>query len=126
MKSQDDGTLFAVRGKIMPVRVPTTIRRVPLLMASVEKHGDHDLSFNRSSSHNLLYPDGREVFTIPGKPAEFFQLDTYKDEIGKPYNRITLYLMTKDELDTASEEEFSDQIPETSKISHSEGPSDAS
>ena len=125
MKSRDDGTLFTVRGKTMPVRVPTTIRKVPLLMASVEKHRDHDLSFNRSGSHNL-YPDGREVFTIPSKPTELFQLDKYKDEIGKPYNRITLYLMEKDELDTASEEEFSDQIPETSKASHIQGPCGAS
>eukprot|EP00794_Sanderia_malayensis_P012404 gene12404-13689_t len=94
-----DGTLSAVKGKTMSLRVTTTIRKVQLLTMGMDKHGGHDQNFNRFSDYTIVYPDGREILTIPGKPAESFQLDRYKEEGGKPYNRITLFLVGRNELE---------------------------
>ena len=45
MKNRDS-ILFTVKGKTMSLRVPTTIRKVQLLTMGMDKHGDHDQSFN--------------------------------------------------------------------------------
>ena len=57
MKNQD-GTLSAVKGKTMSLRVPATIRKVQPLMMRMDKHGDHDQSFNRFGNYTIVYPDG--------------------------------------------------------------------
>ena len=44
----------------------------------------------------LVYPDGTEVKTIPGS-SERFTISRYKEEIGKPYCRIKLFLCPKDD-----------------------------
>ena len=43
------------------------------------------------NSHKLLYPDGTEVKRLK-ESDEAFSLHGYKAELGKPYNRLTLYL----------------------------------
>ena len=42
-------------------------------------------------SYKLLYPDGTEVKQLK-ESDEAFSLQGYKAELGKPYNRLTLYL----------------------------------
>ena len=34
--------------------------------------------------------------TLPGQPEEEFTVRKYKEDLGKPYNRITLYLCPKE------------------------------
>ena len=50
-----------------------------------------DLSLYGPSSFTLLYPDRTEVKYLPGG-TEPFALQRYKEELGKSFNRITLYL----------------------------------
>lgn len=53
-----------------------------------------DLSLYGATSFALLYPDRTEVKCLPGG-TEPFTLQRYKEELGKSYNRITLYLCKK-------------------------------
>ena len=99
------GTLKPVKGKIMMVRVPVCIRKLELLNKGIEKHSAHDRSFDRFASYALVYPDGTEVLTLPGQPTQLFQLDKYKEDIGKPYNRITLYLVEREMLEMNREDQ---------------------
>lgn len=90
--------LKPVRGKTLPVRALPSVNKVELLGKCVDKHAAHDRSFAPCQGHTLVYPDGTEVVTIPGKPTESFTLERYKNEIGKPYNRITLYLALRSDV----------------------------
>ena len=74
------------------LRTVPTINKVKLLEKSIDKHAAHDRSFAPYQEYTLTYPDGTEIFTIPGKLNKSFTLERYKNEVGKPYNRITLYL----------------------------------
>eukprot|EP00794_Sanderia_malayensis_P001017 gene1017-338_t len=98
MMRWQNGSLRPIKGKTMAVRVPTAIRKVGLLQISVDKHGNHDRNFDRFGDYTLAFPDGAEILTIPGKPTELFQLDKYKEEVCKPYNRIILFLVHRNEL----------------------------
>ncbi|XP_033111382.1 uncharacterized protein LOC117112418 [Anneissia japonica] len=43
----------------------------------------------------LLYPDKSEVHFLPGSEDEIFSLQRYKEELGKTYQRISLYVCLK-------------------------------
>ena len=103
-------TLKPVRGKTLPVRTVTTINKVQLLEKSFDKHAAHDRSFSPYQGHTLTYPDGTEIFTIPGKPNESFTLEKYKEEVGKPYNRITLYLALRSDLHAIAASDTADEL----------------
>ena len=49
-----------------------------------------------------MYPDGKEELFLPGIPTTRFQLDFYKEELGKPYSQIVLYLRSTCEFDNFS------------------------
>ena len=87
----------------MMVRVPAWVRKLELLNKGIEKHAAHDRNFDRYGDYALVYPDGTEVLTLPGKPAQLFQLDKYKEDFGKPYNRITLFLVERETLEVNKE-----------------------
>ena len=90
-----NGFFKPVKGKAMTVRVLSDIRKVPLLSKALEKHSAHDRSFDPNEDYTLAYPDGTEVLTLPGQPAQIFQLGKYKEDVGKSFNRITLYLIQR-------------------------------
>lgn len=46
----------------------------------------------------LLYPDGTEVITVPGTQRPF-TLEAYKAEVGKPYQRITVFICLKSDFE---------------------------
>ena len=48
----------------------------------------------------MVYPDGTEVLSIPGKDDVLFTLEGYKQELCKAYNRITLYLANPKDVST--------------------------
>ena len=88
-----DGELKVIRGSSLPLKVLPSIGAEELLRKGAEKmvKFNSDLSLYGSSSFTLLYPDRTEVKYLPGG-AEPFTLQRYKEELGKSFNRITLYL----------------------------------
>ena len=107
------------------VSVPPYADVSEVIKKAVEKHS----RFNRKLSDNpeeyyLLYPDKTRVDKLPGM-EEDFTVERFKEELGKPYDRITLYLckvtdfgnnMTSELAkvlgDVASEDEIEDTIIE--------------
>ncbi|CAI5646155.1 unnamed protein product [Oreochromis niloticus] len=60
----------------------------------------------------LLYPDGTEVITVPGTQRPF-TLEAYKAEVGKPYQRITVFICLKSDFEDVGENsDLSDSDPE--------------
>ena len=99
----------------MPIQVPVAIRKLELLSKSIDKHADHDRRFQGYGDYALVYPDGTEVLTLPGQPSALFQLDKYKEEVKKPWNRINLYIIFIDRptLELHNQDEhFDDLDPE--------------
>ena len=47
-----------------------------------------------SNEYVLLYENGEEALFLPGSKKEFFSLERYQQELGKDFNRITLFLCT--------------------------------
>ena len=90
------------------VRVPTTIRKLDLLKVSYEKHCAHDRNFDKEALYTLVYPDGTEILTLPDHPNRIFQLDEYQKDVGKSFNRITLFLLKR------SDQELYNQLQQDS------------
>lgn len=89
---------------------------MPLLVKALDKHSAHDRNFDPNEDYTLGYPDGTEVLTLPGQPSQIFQLDKYKEDIGKSFNRITLYIVRRDLLNDGNE---SDDAEFSSESFHS-------
>ena len=92
-----DGQLKSVRGSNLPLKVSPCIRKDELLQKGTEKM----IKFNKGlTSHPeafmLLYPDRSMVHYLPGS-EEMFSLEKYKEELGKSYQWITLFLCLKTE-----------------------------
>jgi hypothetical protein len=98
------GELKPMKGKSKMVRVPVTIRKLDLLKVSYEKHCAHDRNFDKEADYTLVYPDGTEILTLPDHPNRIFQLDEYQKDVGKAFNRITLFLLKQ------SDQELYDQL----------------
>ena len=94
--------LKRVRGKKLPLKVKTTINYDNLKKRAIEKHSHHDQSFCGLEEYVLLYPDGKETLFLPGITSTRFQLDSYKEELGKPYSQIVLYLCSTSGFDNVS------------------------
>ena len=90
------------------VWVPATIRKLDLLRVSYEKRCAHDRKFNKEALYTLVYPDGTEVLTLPDDLNRMFQLDEYHKDVGKSFNRITLFLLKR------SEQELHNQLQQDS------------
>ena len=94
--------LKPVRGKKLPLKVKTIINYEDLKKSAIGKHSHHDQSFCGLEEYALLYPDGKEALFLPGITSTRFQLDSYKEELGKPYSQIVLYLCSTSEFDDVS------------------------
>ena len=96
-----NGTLKFCRGRNLPVTVPSSASRDDILTKAVTKHANHDKNLiGDDLRYTLLYPDGTEVKTLPGS-SDCFILHKYKDELGKSYSRVTLYIATKSDVSDA-------------------------
>ena len=74
------------------VTVSSSVGVCELIQKAVEKHSRFNKQIsNEPEQYYLLYPDKTKVDKLPGA-EEDFTLSRYKEELGKPYNRITLYL----------------------------------
>lgn len=87
------GELKPVKGKTKMVRVPITIRKLDLLRVSYEKHCARNRNFDKVAQYTIVYPDRTKILTLPDHPNRMLQLDDYQKEIGKVFNRITLFLL---------------------------------
>ena len=82
------------------------------------KHANHDKTIHDSCEFVLLFPDGSEVVTLPGTMEEFV-LQKYRD-VGKNYNRLTLFIATKSDYFFAQMPDFNDV--ESDDDGETEGP----
>lgn len=119
----EKGQLKSKRGKRLPVVVSVNATANAIIQAAVGKHHNHDRKFfvpKGPEDFALLYPDGTEVKVIPGKQTEF-KLCDYKDDLGKSYRRIILFICRKTDLLLAciptkiSESDESDSVDEESE-----------
>ena len=85
------GEFKPVRGKSLPLKVAKSISAKPLLEEALKKRAAYDRSFRSDLTYKLYYPDGSEIVSLPGS-SEPFTLEKYKEDLGKTYNRICLYL----------------------------------
>jgi len=82
------------RGKRIALKVPVTSQYSSLKMNAEEKWKNyHSNLYDEEQVYVLLYEDGQKSLFLPGG-KEVFCLKKYQEELGKDYNRITLYLCT--------------------------------
>lgn len=91
MKLDNDGNLKKCRGKMLPIKVLPSAGKNEILEKAVRKHANHDKNIQGDIEHVLLNGDGNEISTLPGTEKEFV-LKEYKEDVGKNYNRITLFV----------------------------------
>ena len=92
MKYVTTDTTTPVRGKSLPLKVNKDGPYAEVFSKALIKREAYDKSFNTKLSWNLVYPDGQLCTTLPGQAEQKFTVRKYKEDLGKPYNRITLYL----------------------------------
>ena len=94
MKVDNDGNLKRCRGKTLPVKVLPSAKKREILEKAVRKHANHDNNIHGELEHVLLNVNGKEITNLPGTEKEFV-LSEYKEDIGKNYNRLTLFIALK-------------------------------
>ena len=90
------GIYKQVQGKQLPIHVPTTCNTDQLRQSALRKHVQFG-HVKADVNHLLLYPDGSVVRLLPGMNEEF-TLVHYKEEIGKQYSWLQLFLCPKDQF----------------------------
>lgn len=95
------------------MRVLPTVDYVTLLQQAKEKRKNFNSNiYDENQVYHLLYEDGSHAIWVPGTGRkEKFTLKRYKEEIGKDYKRITMFLCTDCEfklVQDISDEESND------------------
>lgn len=98
MVNKRDGDVQTLRGKSLPLRIKKGASGYDILEAAIKKRKDYDRSFRADRDYKLAYTDGSEVINIPGTD-EPFTLVKYKEELGKSYARISLFLLYKEDVE---------------------------
>ena len=109
----DSSTAYTpMRGKSLPLKINKDANYAQLLIAALTKRKAYDQSFNEKLDWDIVYPDGQSASSLPGQPDTPFCLSTYKEDLGKNYSRIALYLCTEnsDENNESVEEDTFDRI----------------
>ena len=110
------GVFKPVRGKSLPLKVKKHVSAEAILDEALKKRISYDRTFRNDKTYKLCFPDGSEVSTLPGT-KEPFTLEKYKEDLGKTYTRITLFLCPLEDASDTDE-------PEQSCTSELEGLSD--
>ena len=113
--SASSGVFKPVRGKSLPLKVKKHVSAETILDEALKKRSSYDRTFRNDKTYKLCFPDGSEVTTLPGI-KEPFTLEKYKEDLGKTYARITLFLCPL--------EDASDSEPERACTSELESLSD--
>ncbi|RVE75113.1 hypothetical protein OJAV_G00013570 [Oryzias javanicus] len=90
------GKLKPVRGTALPLVVNPELDAAHLRTAAVQKLQDFYINLKIGSCF-LLYPDGTEIINIPGTETPF-TVRRYKEALGKPYQRITVYICSPEDF----------------------------
>ena len=94
---EDTGRLKLVRGSQHSLSLSPAINAYELRRKAVEKLSRFNRSLSNSPEHYcLLYPDITLVCMIPGTEKPF-TLKEYKEDLGKPYERLTLYICKRED-----------------------------
>lgn len=102
---EKDVSLKALKGRTLPLTVDANIDAHQLLQEAVTKHSKHFRTFSREKKYHLLYPDNTIVRHLRSS-HNMFTLQKYKEELGKPFSRIYLYLCADECLGRAEMHEL--------------------
>ena len=91
------GNLKRCCGKTLPVKVRPTANAHCILEKGVTKHANHDKKVHEGLECVLLYPDPSEVVNLPGTTNEFI-LEKYREDVGIAFNRITLFIASRNDF----------------------------
>ena len=103
------------RGSRVFVSVPRNANSDTVKKLAVDKHANLNQYFCALEDYVLLYPDTKVVEFLPGS-NENFDVEKYKELLGKPFQKVDLYLCS--EIDFISD--ISEQIDDEK---HGEGTS---
>ena len=102
MRLCNGSTLKKERGSNMAITISTSSNHLAILERAIAKHARFNKSFNAHLKYTLLYPDASEVKEFLPDSNEPFVLEKYKDELGKPYSRVTLFICRVTDYFTAA------------------------
>lgn len=94
-----DGRLKRIKGRTLPLKVPSNVTAKALLKVAIDKHTRHFKQFNQHLDHVLLYPDQTIIQTLPGSP-EPFVLNKYIEELGKPFSKLYFWLCRASDIES--------------------------
>lgn len=98
--NEKESKLKPVRGKRVMLR---TSNRAPYAdvctQAEAKFKAYHSNCYKEGEEYRLLYESGKDAQFLPG--TEFFSLKRYREEIGKDYKSIVLYLCTNEDLNAS-------------------------
>ena len=101
-----DHKLKPARGKRIALRVSNQSPYAEIRFQALSKWKAYQSNiYEEEQEYLLVYENGTKALFLPGT-KEFFTLKRYKEETGKDYKRIVLYLPTDD--DVAKCESFAD------------------
>ena len=112
IETNEKGVVAIKRGSRLATKVLKSFGPTEVAHAAVRKHADYDQFFCGSDDYVLCYPDQKIVQFIPGSNKEF-TVELYKEEIGKPYSKIDLFLCNVSTVDNAVDR----KVVEDKKIS---------
>lgn len=92
--NEKKGRISPLWGQTVVVPVTPVATTEEIIQKAVIKHKAFNQYFEETT-YKLLYPDGKIISTVPGS-TETFTLKSYKEALGKSYQRITLYLCPED------------------------------
>ena len=101
IETNEKGVVAIKRGSRLATKVLKSFGPTEVAHATARKHADdHDQFFCGSDDYILCYSDQKIVQFVPGSNKEFtFELN--KEEIGKPYSKIDLFLCNVSNVDDA-------------------------
>lgn len=92
---EDQNCLRPVWGKNQTVTVERNSTCATIFAKAIAKRKAHHRHFAKLCEHQeyqLLLVDGSNALFLPGsEKREFFKLETYKEDIGKPYNAFSVF-----------------------------------
>ena len=86
--------------KKLPIKITPSASYIGILEMGLAKWKAFHKDYAREGlEYKLLFKDGKEARFLPGQSKEFFTLSRYKEELGRDYRRITLFLCTEEDFE---------------------------
>ena len=104
------------RGKTLPLEVRKDSGYAEVFAEALVKRQAHDQAFDSKKGRKLVYPDRQLAMNLPGQLEKEFTLRNYQKDLGKPYNRITLYLCPEEPEDEFILDSETETEPDTQGV----------